>query len=145
MHLSLCCPNTVPYIHKHIVQRLSPERPKRWNIASLSSVVKHLSRSHSNMCFRLVQALQLPVHFLVLLQEQEGCNCVRSKADERRHPTPEHPSHPLEFVHISQEFGQPLTLLRGHDTGLDDIHRGAHGSSNKSGQKRSREVSCQVV
>lgn len=96
-----------------------------------------------------LNALQLAVELLVLLQEEERGNGMGTQPDEARYPAPEGPGKALLAADIPQKDKDGLAGARGvrgaHDASLDHIDGTADGRCDETGHKRGREVRAEVV
>lgn len=91
--------------------------------------------------------LHPPVELLVLLQEDEGGDRVRTQPDEAGHPAAEGPGVALLAGDLAQQGGDALAVAvaGGHDAGLDHVDGAADGGGDEAGHERGGEVRAQVV
>lgn len=93
----------------------------------------------------LLVTLQLPVHFLVLFKEHEGCDRVWSQSDEARHPALEDPAQALLGCDASDEAQYALLGMRTHHASLDHVHRTADCGCDETGHDRGGEMRGEIV
>lgn len=89
--------------------------------------------------------LQIPIDRLVLLQEQERSNGMRTQSHETGHPAPKHPPDTLVLDGPAQQPEQALRLLCAHDARLNHVDGTADRRRHKAREQRRREMRRQVV
>lgn len=87
-----------------------------------------------------LQSLELPVHLLVLFEEEEGEDRMRSDADEAGYPALEHPADAFGLCDIADESDDVVVLVRAHYARLDHVD----GRADRRGDEASKEGGCEV-
>lgn len=117
----------------------------RTNIKSRPTTVYVDNLNSSNHGLISPNPLQFPVNLLMLFQEQERRNRMRSQSYKTRYPSSKHPPYALHPINIGQESRQPLTITRAHNPRLNNIHRTTYRSSHKTSHKTRSEMRRQTV
>lgn len=93
----------------------------------------------------LFVALDLPVDLLVLFEEHECRDRVRSQPDEARHPALEDPAQAFLCCNAGDEAHDALLGMCAHDASLDHVHGTADCGRDEASHDGSAEVRGEIV
>ena len=87
----------------------------------------------------------MPIDRLVLFQEQERGDRMRTQPHETGHPAPEHPPDAFVCDGPAQQAEQTLRVLGAHDSRFDHVDGTAYRGRHEAREQRGREMRRQVV
>lgn len=89
--------------------------------------------------------LELAINLLMLFQEQESENGMRTDTYETRDPSLEHPAQALCARDVCYEAHNAALVFGAHDSCLDDVDGRAYGRRDEARHERGRKVRREVI